>query len=67
MRIISFSLKKAMQKVILESRNVNLLLLELIIVVLLSLGFGYFFGRYDQIQRGRAVLETIPDVHCQSS
>ncbi len=35
-----------------------------LIGLLLTLGFGYFWGRYDQIQLGKSVVETVPDVNC---
>lgn len=33
-------------------------------VLLLSFGFGYFFGRYEQIQINKSLLKPIPDVNC---
>lgn len=33
----------------------------------LSFGYGYFFGRYEQIQINRSLLQPIPDVNCGSN
>jgi len=32
----------------------------------LAFGYGYFFGRYEQIQINRSLLQPIPDVNCGS-
>ncbi len=34
---------------------------------LLAFGYGYFFGRYEQIQINRSLLQPIPDVNCGSN
>ena len=43
-----------------------ILLLVCVTVVLSALcgGYGYFFGRYEQIQLNKSVLKAIPDVNC---
>lgn len=33
----------------------------------LAFGYGYFFGRYEQIQINRSLLQPIPDVNCGSN
>lgn len=33
------------------------------VLILLGFGFGYFFGRYEQIALNRSGLVTIPDVN----
>jgi hypothetical protein len=35
-----------------------------LIAFMICFGFGYFFGRYVQVQKNRALLEVIPDINC---
>lgn len=32
--------------------------------IILAFGFGYFFGRYEQIQINKSLLKIIPDINC---
>lgn len=35
-------------------------------VIFLACGFGYFFGRYEQIVINKSLLQEVPDVNCGS-
>lgn len=35
-----------------------------IIFCAITFGFGYFFGRYEQIQINKSLLKIIPEVNC---
>jgi len=50
--------------IILTMRNAMLWVLAGTVCIGLSLGYGYFLGRYEQIQMNRSVLKPIPDVNC---
>lgn len=34
------------------------------VLLVLSFGFGYFFGRFEQINLNKSLLQEIPDVNC---
>jgi uncharacterized membrane protein AbrB (regulator of aidB expression) len=48
----------------LANRGVVLGILAGVILVVLCFGYGYFFGRYEQIQVNKSILKPIPDVNC---
>lgn len=37
-----------------------------VIFTALGVGYGYFWGRYEQIQMNKSVLKPIPEVNCKS-
>ncbi len=37
-----------------------------LLLLLLSFGFGYFFGRLEQITINKSLLQVVPDVNCGS-
>jgi uncharacterized YccA/Bax inhibitor family protein len=53
-----------MEKTVILKRDLVAAVFGLLLIMMLSLGFGYFFGAYDQIQKSKARLEVIPDVNC---
>jgi len=36
----------------------------MVVTIGLAFGFGYFWGRYEQIQINKSLLKPIPDVNC---
>ncbi len=56
-----------MPKIILEQKELIFLFLIAGILLMLGLGFGYFLGRYDQIQSQKGLIKTIPDVNCHQT
>lgn len=52
-----------MKKIILLKTELYVFYAIFVGFVLLSFGFGYFIGRYEQIQINRSSLQTIPDVN----
>jgi hypothetical protein len=54
-----------MEKLILYRKDLVLGHIAIFLSLSLSLGFGYFIGRYEQIELNKSVLETIPDVNCR--
>lgn len=55
-----------MKKLTLLKTEVMTFLGVVLVLVCLGFGFGYFFGRYEQIQLNRSVLQVVPDVNCGS-
>ncbi|GEM_PF-4452078 len=47
-----------------QRRNLLLFCLALLLAITLSFGFGYFFGRLEQIQISKSILKVIPDINC---
>lgn len=45
-------------------KNMALFVFIIISFLVLSFGFGYFFGRHEQIEKNRTMLKNIPDVNC---
>ena len=37
-----------------------------VVLAILSGGYGYFFGRYEQIAINKSVLKAIPEVNCET-
>ena len=48
----------------LSRKDLVLAITTLLILLSLIFGFGYFFGRYQQIQINKSLLKVIPDVNC---
>jgi len=55
-----------MQGVTLLKRDVTMLFAVVLAVIILAFGFGYFFGRYEQIVINKSLLQEVPDVNCGS-
>ncbi len=55
-----------MQGVTLLKRDVTMLFAAVLAVIVLVFGFGYFFGRYEQIVINKSLLQEVPDVNCGS-
>ena len=53
-----------MEKIVLAKRDFLAGAVLVLLFFTLALGFGYFFGSYDQLQKSKARLEVIPDVNC---
>ena len=65
--IISFHVSTKMQQQTLQiGKKQVILLLVCAAVVLCALcgGYGYFFGRYEQVLLNKSVLKAIPEVNC---
>lgn len=56
-----------MEKLTFSRRDFWLGFSAVLILLLLSFGFGYFFGRYEQILLNKSLLQPIPDVNCGRS
>ncbi len=37
---------------------------EIVFFLIIIFGFGYFFGRLEQIELNKSLLKVIPDVNC---
>ena len=59
-------LKNAMEKSVILKKDLVAAVSVFLLIAILSFGFGYFFGAYDQIEKSKARLEVIPDVNCGS-
>jgi len=57
-------MKKQHQTVQWSRRNLVLWAAAVFVMVVLGFGYGYFFGRYEQIELNKSVLKPIPDVNC---
>ncbi|HLG25616.1 MAG TPA: hypothetical protein VI588_02370 [Candidatus Gracilibacteria bacterium] len=55
-----------MEKLVLLKKDVLTAFGAVFLLLILVFTFGYFFGRYEQIQLNRSMLELIPDVNCGS-
>lgn len=55
-----------MKGITLFQKDFKLLFAVIILLFLLSFGFGYFFGRLEQITINKSLLQEIPDVNCGS-
>lgn len=53
-----------MKKITLLKTEVMMFLAGFFVLLFLSFGFGYFFGRYEQIERNKSGLQVVPDVNC---
>lgn len=53
-----------MEKVTITNKDLAMGLTLILLFLIISMGFGYFFGSYDQLQKSKARLEVIPDVNC---
>ena len=52
------------QKLVQNNLKIRFAAVAALILSGLVFGFGYFWGRYDQIQINKSIMETIPDVNC---
>lgn len=57
-------MKKQQQTLLLSKRDFLFWSFGVAAVVAMAFGYGYFFGRYEQIQLNRSVLKPIPEVNC---
>lgn len=53
-----------MKKITLLKTEVMVFMGVFFVLVGLAFGFGYFFGRYEQIELNKFGLQTVPDVNC---
>ncbi len=53
-----------MEKALLNRKQIILAVVAGLLILIICFGFGYFFGRYEQIQRNKSLLEVIPEVNC---
>ena len=53
-----------MEKPVLRRKQIVLAVVAGLLLLILCFGFGYFFGRYEQIQKNRALLKVVPEVNC---
>jgi uncharacterized protein YneF (UPF0154 family) len=53
-----------MKKIELMQRDFLFALAVVMLLIVLSFGFGYFIGRYEQAQTNKSLLRKIPDVNC---
>lgn len=54
-----------MKKITLLKTDVMIGLAGIFVFIGLSFGFGYFFGRYEQIELSKSGLQVVPDVNCR--
>lgn len=45
-------------------KSILLSLMSAALVLIITFGFGYFFGRYEQAQINKSLLQIVPDVNC---
>lgn len=45
-------------------KSILLSLMSVALVLIITFGFGYFFGRYEQMQINKSLLQIVPDVNC---
>ena len=55
-----------MKGIFLPKKDIMLIFWAVVFLLILGLGFGYFFGRYEQIVINKSLLQEIPDVNCGS-
>lgn len=55
-----------MRGIVLKERDAVMMFFALLMLIALAAGFGYFFGRYEQIIINKSLLQEIPDVNCGS-
>jgi len=53
-----------MEKPVLKRKQIIMAAVVGFLLLLICFGFGYFFGRYEQIERNRQLLEVVPEVNC---
>lgn len=53
-----------MKNLVLNKSEVYVAMGILFLFLCLLFGFGYFFGRYEQIVLNRSLLQEMPDVNC---
>ena len=53
-----------MEKPVLNRKQIILAGVAVFVLLILCFGFGYFFGRYEQVERNRALPEVVPEVNC---
>jgi len=53
-----------MKNFVINKRELYIVYFTFFIFMCLVFGFGYFFGRYEQILLNKSTLEIIPDVNC---
>ena len=55
-----------MQGIVVKKRDAQILFGLMILTLIIVFGFGYFFGRYEQIVINKSLLQVIPDVQTLS-
>ncbi|MBU0667948.1 hypothetical protein KJ951_01685 [Patescibacteria group bacterium] len=53
-----------MKNLVLNKMEVYVTMGMIFLLLCLLFGFGYFFGRHEQIQINRSLLQEISDVNC---
>jgi len=53
-----------MKKLVVLKRDILIGFMVMFVLLVLSFGFGYFFGRLEQIGINKSLLQEIPDVNC---
>lgn len=56
-----------MENFILSKKQLFFLFIIGLSLLILSFGYGYFFGKYHQIHSQKSVLQVVPELNCRKA